>query len=94
MSKNPPERRSSDTRIALLEQSFWSMAADISEVKDSQHDTKATLDSISIMIAEQRGAARLVKWAGNAFIALLAGLGGALSGNVAAKASAVVDHVK
>lgn len=94
MSRNPPERRSSDTRIALLEQSFGAMATDISEVKQSQHDTKATLDEISLMIARQQGAAKVVKWAGNAFVALLAGLGGALSGNVAAKASAVVDHVK
>lgn len=94
MSKNSPEHRSNDTRLALLEQSFGAMATDISEVKQSQHETKVTLDSISIMIAQQQGAAKVVRWAGNAFVALLAGLGGALSGNVAAKASAVVDQVK
>lgn len=88
------EPHSNDTRIALLEQSFKAMSSDISDVKISQNEANTKLDDISIMIAKQQGAAKVVKWVGNALMAILAGAAGAMSGGVAAKASAVVDHVK
>ena len=70
------ERRSNDTRLALLEQSFAAMATDIAEVKISQNETKTALSSIVIMLAEQRGASKLVKWAGSTLIALASAIGG------------------
>ena len=72
-----PERRSNDTRIALLEQSFEGVSRTVIGM-----DLK--LDGIVEMMAEARGAAKLGKRIGHLITAILAGGAGAASGAVTA----------
>ena len=78
------ERRSSDERIAVLETQFDGVIRELKSIRENQQADSSKLDTLNLLMAEARGAARLGRWVSHVATAVMAGVGGAFSGNMAA----------
>ncbi len=89
------DRRSADERIAVLETQFEGVIRELKSIRENQQADSAKLDTMNLLMAEARGAARLGRWVSHIATAVMAGVGGSLSGGLtaASKVQAAIENM-